>query len=96
MKTLSASAGALAVLLLAACGGTTGQGTTGTTGMGAPSRRGAGWPLGLRPAELTRIGWRRSPRVGRTLTPGAGPGEPGPEGEPARRHGIVVPGRTCG
>jgi hypothetical protein len=35
MNRLTAGAGALAVLLLAACGGTTGKGTTGTTGMGA-------------------------------------------------------------
>jgi hypothetical protein len=34
MNRLMAGAGALAVLLLAACGGTTGTGTTGTAGMG--------------------------------------------------------------
>src|SRR6476661_2773981 len=35
MKRVTAGAGALAVLLLAACGGTTGQGTTGTAATGA-------------------------------------------------------------
>jgi hypothetical protein len=44
MKRVTAGAGALAVLLLAACGGTTGQGSTGrgSTGTAATGATGSG------------------------------------------------------